>query len=76
MCTAISAPVMREGSAEALPSRPERTPASLGHAASASCSPMVQVLEARLAAVGGEVDGALRSVVDHERVAVQLDEPG
>jgi hypothetical protein len=36
----------------------------------------VERLEARVAAVGGEVDGAPGSIVDHERVAVQFGEPG
>jgi hypothetical protein len=35
----------------------------------------VEVVEARVAAMRREVDGALSAVLDHERVAVQFGEP-
>src|SRR4051812_1627546 len=45
------------------------------------CCPLLvegelEVVEARVAAVGGEVDGTVRRVVDDERVAVHVGEPG
>jgi hypothetical protein len=66
--------VKNEGCAEAL--------ASPGQDCKARCRSSTRVgvrlakverLEAGLAAVSGEVDAALLPVVDHERVAVQLD---
>jgi hypothetical protein len=61
-----------EGSAGALPSRPGLKPSGAVSVPLAE----VELLEARPAAVGGEVNDARRSVVDHERVAVQHGEAG
>jgi hypothetical protein len=59
-----------EGSAGAPPSLDPDPRARVASRGVKSLVADVEFLEARLAAVGGEVDGALWSVVGHERVAV------
>ena len=65
-----------EGSAEALPSRMVTESRCAGSRAVGVVLVEVEVVEARVAAVRGEVDGAARGPSSmHERVAVQLGEP-
>jgi hypothetical protein len=71
----LAGPKKKEGSAEALPSWNGLKPGACDSRGVGLRLTEAQLVEGRFAAVGGEVDGALRSVVDHERVAVQLGEP-